>query len=140
MKLLLERTWFLPERTIGRLYIDGTFETFTLEDALQVNGKKIPGKTAIPAGEYVITLTWSPKFGKHLPEITGVKNYSGIRLHAGVTEAMTRGCVLLGDTKSADGLGDAKPAAARVIAKLLAALHSNEHVTITVTNPPEAPK
>ena len=57
---------------------------------------KIAGKTAIPAGTYLVKKTMSPRFKKVLPEILNVPNYTGVRIHAGNTAADTEGCLLLG--------------------------------------------
>ena len=52
----------------------------------------------IPAGRYPLRLTYSPKFGKFLPEIADVPGRSGIRIHRGTQPGHSRGCVLLKTT------------------------------------------
>lgn len=47
MKLLLKREPH-PDYTVGKLYVDGEYECFTLEDP--VRETKIYGQTAIPYG------------------------------------------------------------------------------------------
>ena len=49
----------------------------------------------IPAGDYEIDMTHSPKFNKFLPELLNVQNRSGIRIHSGIIPEHTRGCILL---------------------------------------------
>lgn len=99
MKITIKRTFKGAEYTIGKLYIDGAYFCDTLEDTVRPAGVKIAGKTAIPAGTYKVKKTMSPRFKKILPEILNVKNFSGVRIHAGNTHADTEGCVLLGLNK-----------------------------------------
>jgi hypothetical protein len=47
----------------------------------QITKKKVYGKTAIPKGEYVVTITYSPKFRRNMPLVNNVKGFEGIRLH-----------------------------------------------------------
>ena len=54
MELRLQREKNNGDTTIGRLYIDGEYECYTLED--QPNDKKVYGETRIPAGTYEIKL------------------------------------------------------------------------------------
>ena len=99
MQVTIKRTFKGPEYTIGKLYIDGAYFCDTLEDTVRPDGVKIYGKTAIPAGDYKVKKTWSPRFKKKLPEILDVKNFSGVRIHNGTTNKDTCGCVLLGLNK-----------------------------------------
>lgn len=106
MKIELKRYIFNTDvrSTIGDLLIDGKWFCYTLEDEIRADGKKIDGKTAIPAGEYKVKLTWSPRFKKNLPliyntedgkvDINGV-NFEGVRFHGGNTEKDSHGCPLV---------------------------------------------
>jgi len=58
--------------------------------------QKIPGVTAIPAGNYRIYLTMSPRFGRLLPLIINVPQYVGIRFHRGASAEHSEGCILVG--------------------------------------------
>lgn len=49
----------------------------------------------IPEGRYPVRLTYSPKFGKWMPEICDVPNRTGIRFHLGTRPSHSTGCVLL---------------------------------------------
>lgn len=105
MKLIVKRKHFKEGYTIGKLYIDynNNFEPEyfcdTLEDKVRLDGQKIYGKTAIPAGTYRLLLTFSPKFNRVLPLINNVPGFSGVRIHAGNTAADTEGCILVGQNK-----------------------------------------
>lgn len=105
MKLIVERIHFKETYTIGKLYIDFSnnfdpeYFCDTLEDKVRFDGKKVYGKTAIPDGTYKLLLTHSPKFKRILPLVQNVPGYSGVRIHAGNTEADTEGCILVGFNK-----------------------------------------
>ena len=107
-KLIIQRKVYntKPVRnTIGELFLNGSFMAYTLEDEIRANRKKIYGKTAIPAGLYMVKLRQSPKFKKILPiiyndELTlsikaGGIEFSGVLLHNGNTEEDSSGCVLI---------------------------------------------
>tara|TARA_B100001059_G_scaffold68069_1_gene64943 strand:+ start:390 stop:893 length:504 start_codon:yes stop_codon:yes gene_type:complete len=50
----------------------------------------------IEAGEYILSWSWSPRFGKHKLEISGVPGRSGIRVHSSNFGRQLRGCIGLG--------------------------------------------
>ena len=95
MKLRLERFEFGDTFTIGKFYIDGVFHCFSLEDKVR-QGEKVNGQTAIPNGTYSVIIDVSTRFGKQLPHILGVPNFTGVRIHPGNTSKDTEGCILLG--------------------------------------------
>ena len=102
MKLTIKRIAKKPTYTIGKLYIDGKSYCDTLEDPVRDLTKeaKIAGNTAIPAGTYRVSVTYSPKFGRDLPLIENVPHFTGIRIHRGNTPADTAGCILVGENKA----------------------------------------
>ena len=95
MKLRLERFEFGDTFTIGKFYIDGVFHCFSLEDKVR-QGEKVNGQTAIPNGTYSVIIDVSTRFGKQLPHILDVPNFTGVRIHPGNTSKDTEGCILLG--------------------------------------------
>ena len=100
MRLHLQRKIFTDRTTIGDLSIDGVFFCHTLEDKdrkLESGGKKIPERTAVPRGTYLVEITFSNRFKKYLPELKAVPQFTGVRIHAGNNETNTEGCLLVGD-------------------------------------------
>lgn len=102
MNLHLRRRWYYENFTGGDLYVDGSFFCRTLEDRVRDPGEKVDGETAIPSGMYRMELTMSKRFGRILPEVIGVKNFAGIRIHSGNSSADTRGCILVGVATEAE--------------------------------------
>lgn len=97
--ILVIREEYYPDTTIGKMYVDGCFFSYTLEDAVRPEWLKISDKTAIPAGHYIVKCTPSPKFKRITPEIFNVPNFFAIRIHGGNTHEDTSGCILIADNK-----------------------------------------
>ena len=136
MELLLQRKLFTPTATLGELSVDGAPECVTLEDVVRAGdifAVKVPGATAIPAGRYDVRVSFSPKFGKELPEILSVPNFTGIRIHIGNFPKDTDGCVLVGRSKGVDRIFDSKVAFLPLLAKIRAGLAAGP-VSITIEN------
>ena len=138
MNVLLKRDRFGATQTIGRVFIDGKFECYSLEDTVReidgapVESWKVPGATAIPRGRYPVKISWSNRFKKLMMEVLSVPGFSGIRLHAGNTEKDTEGCVLLGDIRFATYIGASRIAVNRVYGKAKSALERGAEVWLTV--------
>lgn len=133
MKLFLLRTGGTEGFTAGRLFIDGVFECFTLED--QLRDVKIKGETAIPAGTYRVIINMSSRFKKLMLLLLGVLHFSGIRIHAGETAADTSGCILVGckrENEEGSILRQSRIANDRLFLKIQAALDAGEEVWITI--------
>ena len=116
--------------TMGILLIDGVFACWTLEDV--VREVKIPGETAIPAGRYAVQLSLSQRFQKLLPEILTVPGFTGIRIHAGNTQADTAGCLLVGRIRAYDRVEESKLALMNVMEHLRRATTAGDPITITI--------
>lgn len=80
--------------TPGDLIINRKVYCHTLEGIIPPDGIKTPQMTAIPAGKYPVVLSMSERFGKVLPEIQNVPNFTGVRIHGGNTISDTEGCIL----------------------------------------------
>ncbi len=134
MYLQLVREDFTYKATEGRLYVNGTFECYTLEDKdryLEDNGIKIANNTAIPRGIYKVELTMSNRFLKVLPVLRNVPQFTGIRIHSGNTSNDTEGCILVGtvNAKESDNfIGNSRVA----LAKLMAKLETAEDITLEI--------
>ena len=142
MKLTLNRKPSLANSTMGALYIDGGFACYTLEDEVRevpgqpVSQWKIKGATAIPAGEYIVSLQYSPRFGPDTLTLHNVPGFEYIRMHAGNAHADTEGCILLGMRATDASLigGTSRPAVQLVKSEVRAAIDRGEVVHITISN------
>jgi len=133
MHIKLVRKMGNSKFTEGRLYIDGEFECFTVEDA--VRAIKIQNKTAIPKGTYNVIMTMSTRFGKVMPLLENVPNFTGVRIHAGNNSGDTEGCIIVGalnDSMDDDFVGSSKVAVSRLYPKIEHALAIKEKVTIEI--------
>lgn len=143
MELTLHRKIKTDISTIGEIFIDGTFECYSLEDcdrnlrqdmpAVEIMNKKIYGKTAIPLGRYEVVNSWSNRFKKYLPLLLNVPGYDGIRLHPGNSEQDSLGCILPGTVYSDNFVGNSR-AAFTELYKKLKAVEKKEKIFITIKN------
>jgi len=72
---------------------------YILEDTdrrLESGGTKLYGRTAIPRGKYKVMIDYSPRFNRELPRLLGVKDFAGVRIHAGNKPEDTEGCLIPG--------------------------------------------
>lgn len=153
MKLTLKRIAKRDTYTIGRLYINGEYFCDTLEDKdrglkqsmslSEIKAKKVYGKTAIPAGEYEITLhiishkyskkPWFVKFcGAKMPRILNIPGYDGVLIHEGNSDKDTCGCVLVGKNTVVGKVLESKNTFAKLYPILKAASDKGERITINI--------
>lgn len=155
MELLLERKWLKKDYTIGRLYVDGVFFSNTLEDTVRdinMNGTfdcgelKIKGHTAIPYGEYEITLdVVSPKFSKYtfykevcggrLPRLLNVPAFEGILIHCAdgpQGHKLVEGCIGIGFNTIKGGLTKGKETFKALYKQLEDAKKKGEKIKIKI--------
>lgn len=126
----LKRFEFGKTFTIGKLYIDGIYQCFVLEDVVRPKGEKVDGQTAIPTGTYSVIIDRSTRFNRDMPHILNVPNFTGVRIHSGNSSTNTEGCLLVGTTWSkGDFIGNSKLAYDALFKKLIA---TNEKITITI--------
>lgn len=128
----------------GKLYYNNKLIMTTLEPtdrgldrkmALgQINQIKVPGKTAIPYGTYILVMEWSPKFKMKTPHLLSVKGFSLIEMHIGNSSSDTEGCILVGmtDDRNRDWIG-LSLTATQILYKLLNE-GMIEGVTLTITD------
>ena len=138
MYLQLVRESFTPKSTEGKLFVNGTFECYTLEDKdrfLEEGNEKVYGETAIPRGKYTITLTHSNRFGRLLPLLHSVEGFTGVRIHSGNSPEDTEGCILVGtqnNSETDDWIGSSKVAMRALMTKLMDAQQREEIITIEI--------
>ena len=104
MKLKLQRFHSTDDFTIGKLFINDVFESYTIED--EKREQKVMHETRIPAGTYEIKLR---TFGGHHEKykvrfkdihvgmlwLQDVPKFKDILIHCGNSEQHTSGCILL---------------------------------------------
>lgn len=102
---VIRKTW-TEQSTVGDLFVNGQWHSFTLEDRdrgltsitplNQLKDIKVYGKTAIPYGKYEVIISFSNHFQKRLPLLLNVPGFAGIRIHPGNVSKDTLGCILVG--------------------------------------------
>lgn len=134
MKLKVERLWKKPGYTVGRLYVDGKFFCNTLEDTVRDlnRERKVPGKTAIPYGEYKVVFNWSPKFGRNLPRLLNVPAFEGILIHPGNTADDSSGCILVGKNTEVGRLNESRYTSDKLNVLVEDAQRKGESITIEI--------
>jgi hypothetical protein len=134
MELKLIRETFTDKSTIGSLFVNGIFFCYTLEDKdrkLESGGVKEYAKTAIPRGKYKVINSFSNRFKKYMPELVNVPQFAGIRIHAGNTADHSEGCILVGESKATDFIGNSKMAFFKLM-KAIQRVEKIEKINITI--------
>lgn len=134
LKIEIRREIYTGKSTIGRLFLNGEFECYTLEDCARGEATKVPGATSIPAGTYRLAITFSNRFQRQLPQLLQVPGFEGIRIHPGNTDADTEGCILVGQTQAENFVGKSRLAFNQLFAKLQAAAKAGAEVRVTVAD------
>ena len=125
MTIELQRTKEQNNSVFGELFIDGSFFCYTLED--KERDIKIKAETAIPKGTYKVILNQSSRFKRILPLLIDVPNFEGIRMHPGNTNHDTEGCILVGESRSKDFIGNSKKAFDKLFPKF-----KGKEITLTI--------
>lgn len=126
MLITLKRLYKTENSTIGELLIDGIFECFTLED--KERAVKIKSETAIPKGTYKVIINQSNRFKRLMPLLLNVPNFEGVRIHSGNTNHDTEGCILVGQTRNKNYIGQSRKAYEKLFKKMQAA----KDITLTI--------
>lgn len=141
MNLLIQREVFTDNSTIGRLFINGVYQCFTLEDTMREKDGatfpdcKVQNETAIPVGVYSVVIDFSPHFHKELPHILNVPCYEGVRIHPGNSPKDTDGCVLVGQIRRGeDDIGNSLNAFNALFEILERAYITSDPITLTIIN------
>jgi hypothetical protein len=126
MLITIKRLYKTKNSTIGELLVDGIFECFTLEDAERP--VKIKGETAIPKGTYKVIINESNRFKRLLPLLLNVPNFEGVRIHSGNTNHDTEGCILVGQSRNKEYIGQSRKA----FEKLFKKMQKAKDITLTI--------
>ena len=126
MQITVKRLYKTDTSTIGELLIDGVFECFTLEDIERP--VKIKSETAIPRGTYKVIINQSNRFKRLLPLLIDVPGFEGVRIHSGNTNHDTEGCILVGQTRNKNYIGQSRKAFDKLFKKMQAA----KNITLTI--------
>lgn len=115
MKIDVRRFEYGSDWTVGKLYIDGVYECYTLEREVFPHTRK----PAVPKGTYALVIDDSTRFAQPMPHILDVPGYEGIRIHWGNTDKDTEGCILVGTTwAGVDFIGNSRVAFASLFEKM----------------------
>ena len=105
--LLIKRDGFTLKSTTGKMYLNGEYFGYTLEDVSRSYGVKINGNTCIAEGTYRVKISLSNRFKRDMPMIYSEDNgyelrgggisFKGIRIHGGNTHKNTEGCPLVAE-------------------------------------------
>lgn len=126
MVITVKRLYKTENSTIGEMLVDGIFECFTLED--KERPVKIKGETAIPKGTYRVIINESNRFKRLLPLLIDVPNFEGVRIHSGNSNHDTEGCILVGQTRNKNYIGQSRKAFDKLFKKMQAA----KNITLTI--------
>ena len=136
LELTLRREIFDVEFTLGRLYVAGSYYCYVGEDAdreLEIHPEnKIHGQTAIPRGRYQVSTSFSSRFGRVMPIILGVRNYSGVRFHGGNGPEDSLGCPMLGTQRTPRGVANCKEINKRLLKLIQDTEAKGDQVWVTV--------
>lgn len=124
-KIIMRRTHSREKYCISHLFDAKNNEYIcdAIEDTIRDtnhNGKidqhetKVYGETAIPCGKYYVTFAKTKlKIGKKarhgcIPLLHGVDSFTFIRIHSGLTEKNSEGCILLGYNREPGRIEDSE--------------------------------
>jgi hypothetical protein len=109
-EMTLNRMIFTDKSTLGELWLDGKLFCYTLEPTCRAHQKPAPEHLAIPAKRYLVNVQYSNKFGKKMPTLVDVPDRTHILIHPGNFPSDTEGCLLVGQTKGVDYIGESRAA------------------------------
>jgi hypothetical protein len=106
--------------TLGKIYGENLYIGETLEDEdrrLEAGGKKVPGKTAMPCGRYLLTLYMSPTHGL-VPLFNNVPNFTYTEIHGANHAEQLKGCVSVGKVRTEDGVANCSTIVHRIVSMI----------------------
>jgi hypothetical protein len=134
VELLLNRTIFSPQATIGELFIDSNFFCHVLEDPVRGADTLAWGQSAIPVGCYELTITYSRRFRQPLPLLVHVPGFESVRICPNNQIAHDEGCLLVGQysAHTPDWVANSQSTFASLFARLQPAQQAGQHLQLTV--------
>lgn len=124
MKITVERNRKTEDGIIGQMFLDWhSFTCYTVENLLN----------EIPAGEYDLEFTFSPKFGRTMPLIN-VPGRAGIRIHWANYPEQLDGCIAVGNKEERDAVDNSLA----TFSKLWTILNQQQGIRILIVDPPLA--
>lgn len=132
MKILVVRDVCGSMSTHGKMYVDGVFFAYTLEDRVVSNGVGSRGFGAIPNGVYRIKSTYSIHHRKYLAELMDVQNYKSVRIQGGSSVRDIGGCILIGANVYRGGITNCAGVVNSISNKLSGAQLRNEFSSILI--------
>jgi hypothetical protein len=143
MHLTMFREPSVEGATISKLFHGLEFICDVLEDEIRevegvpVESWKVKEKTAIPAGNYPITLVHSNRFGADTLTLNNVPGFLYIRIHGGNTQHHTEGCLLPGTRNSKNTIAGSQTALRELRELVVPEIQAGNAVTIEIFNPPK---
>lgn len=146
MNLEVKRFAFGDDSTLGKFFIDGELECFTLED--ERRNVKVAKETCIPPGTYRLGVRHNSPMYRHFDDrwpwhsgmlhLLDVPGFTFVYIHPGNTDEETDGCLLVGVTPAITTAGEfqltqSRDAYAELYQKIRPVLTGPEIVTLTVT-------
>ena len=151
-ELIADRAWKKRTYTISRLFLGEERLCEILEDPdrgldqrmplSQIERMKVRKETAIPRGTYEVRLSvsekyktrpWAKKYKGLVPEILGVKGFSGVRIHPANTADQIEGCLAPGRNKVVGKVIESTDCYYELMDKIFIPAHqAKEQVTLTI--------
>lgn len=122
MILNLTRTTTTKDAILGELSVDGGKECYTLENR----------DLCIPCGTYSIEIYDSPHAGHLLPILRNVPDREMIEIHCGNVSVDSKGCILVGKTRTADSVLGSRLAFDHLFPQIQQAIEAGDSVTIKI--------
>lgn len=130
---MLVRDSFSSGSTAGVLFVDSCPFCNTLEPAISIGKAKYGKGCCVAPGVYSIDFHYSPKFGKYMLTLCGVRGRFGILIHSGNTSLDTSGCILVGKRENIGVLSDSRDTLNKLFDRCLA-VFDKEPITIIIKN------
>jgi hypothetical protein len=131
MIVVIDRKWKKDTYTIGRVFIDDVFFANSMEDKdrgltkdmplAEIKKRKVYGETAIPAGEYEVRMTYSPKYKRRMPQVMDVPGWTGVRMHSMNEAKDSLGCIGMGKNDKPGWISNSRATCAEFEKRLIAA-------------------